>query len=436
MIGFSGRVSSLLASGGFRLTKWLSNNKRVLSNLPADDLAATVKDQDLCVDKLPNKRSLGVTWRLEDLFSYEVPSWDKPLKRRGMLSALSSLYDPLGLVSPFTLRGRHILQELTCGGVGWDEELPHPIAQRWEEWVADLPLLSDFTISHCVKPENFGTVFTAELYHFSDASLAGYGTASYLRLTNDLGHVHCVLLMGKSRLVLAKKPTIPRLDLMAAVLSVQQDAICRQEMDMVITSSVCWTNSTIVPQYIRNKSRRFHVFVANRINMIHASCRVEQWHHVEGVHNPADQASRGLSASALLQSKEWVNGPPYLWLLDYSSYLHDDEAEVVMADPEVKVTETSLAVSLSPEMLQPTDRLLTSCSSWSRLSRRIAVFMRFIDSLNIAQKEGDAKMLSLSARITVAELQQAESRIMKYVQSKYLMDNSTYNSSYSAYEPT
>jgi hypothetical protein len=420
------QLSSLLSSGGFRLTKWLSNNKRVLSGLPADDLAATVKNQDLYIDKLPNERSLGVTWRLEeDLFSFEVLSWDKPSTRRGMLSALSSLYDPLGLVSPFVLRGRLILQELTCVGIGWDEELPCAIAQRWEEWVADLPLLSDFTISRCVKPKNFGTVLTAELHHFSDASLAGYGTASYLRLTDDLGHVHCILLIGKSRLVPAKKPTIPRLELMAAALSIQQDAICRQEMDIVITNSVYWTDSTIVLQYIRNKSRRFHVFVANRINMIHAGSRVEQWHHVEGVHNPADHASRGLSAPALLQSKEWVNGPAYLWSLDYSSYLHDDEAEVDMADPEVKVTETSFAVSLSLETQQPTDRLLASCSSWRRLSKRVVVFMRFIDSLKIAQDKGDAKMLPLSARITSAELQQAESRIMRYVQSKCLTNKST-----------
>jgi hypothetical protein len=201
------QLSSLLAREGFRLTKWLSNNKRVLSGLPADDLAATVKNQDLYIDKLPNERSLGVTWRLEeDLFSFEVPSWDKPSTRRGMLSALSSLYDPLGLISPFALRGRLILQELTCACIGWDEELPRAIAQRWEEWVADLPLLSDFAISRCVKPKNFGTVLTAELHHFSDASLAGYGTASYLRLTDDLGQVHCVLLIGKSRLVPAKKP--------------------------------------------------------------------------------------------------------------------------------------------------------------------------------------------------------------------------------------
>lgn len=72
-----------------------------------------------------------------------------------------------------------------------------------------------------------------ELHHFSDASTYGYGQCSYLRLCNEDGNVHCVLVMGKSRVSPLKVITIPRLELTAAVISVEASNVLKRELDYV-----------------------------------------------------------------------------------------------------------------------------------------------------------------------------------------------------------
>ncbi len=128
------QLKSILAMGGFHLSKWVSNSREVMTQLPAEERSARLKEIDLCSGTLPTERSLGVSWNVEDdTFGFEVSVKSKPETRRGMLSILSSLYDPMGLVSPFVLRARIIVQDLTCRKVDWDDELPQDDLQRWRE---------------------------------------------------------------------------------------------------------------------------------------------------------------------------------------------------------------------------------------------------------------------------------------------------------------
>ena len=68
------------------------------------------------------------------------------------------------------------------------------------------------------------------------------------------------------------------------------------------------TDSKVVLGYISNPSRRFHVYLANRIQEIHNHTNPVQWHHVESEENPADAASRGISALQLVQESRWIDG--------------------------------------------------------------------------------------------------------------------------------
>ena len=91
---------SLLSKGGFRLTKWISNSRKVLETIPEEE-RAKVKTLDLSKDDLPVERALGVKWCVEkDTFGFKVDVKLKPPTRRGILSVVSSVYDPLGLAIP------------------------------------------------------------------------------------------------------------------------------------------------------------------------------------------------------------------------------------------------------------------------------------------------------------------------------------------------
>ena len=176
-------LKELLKRGGFNLTKWLSNKKKVLDAVPEDDQSKRLKD--LALDTPVVERALGVFWNVdEDTFSYKMTNKCKPLTKRGLLSTLSSVYDPLGFASPYVLKARKIVQDLCRKKIGWDEEIPEEHKNEWATWIADLPNMANVVIPRCIKPANFGKVVSRQLHHFGDASEVAYGVTSYLRLEN------------------------------------------------------------------------------------------------------------------------------------------------------------------------------------------------------------------------------------------------------------
>ncbi|XP_072166920.1 uncharacterized protein [Diadema setosum] len=203
-----------------------------------------------------------------DVFFFQITLKDRPTTRRGILSTVASLYDPLGLVSSVILNGKRILQEMCRRGVGWDDTLPDHLKPAWEQWCRELPLLQELKIPRCHHPMNFGEPVTVQLHHFSDASMLGYGQCSYVRLVNQEGRAHCTLIFAKSRVAPTKVITVPRLELTAAVVSANVGARLREELEYQEVQEFYWTDSQVVLGYINNEARKFHTFVANRVQQI------------------------------------------------------------------------------------------------------------------------------------------------------------------------
>ncbi|XP_078608417.1 uncharacterized protein LOC144880226 [Branchiostoma floridae x Branchiostoma japonicum] len=288
-------IRSVCGTGGFRLTKWISNSQQVIKAVPETERAEEVKNLDLKHNSMPTERALGMLWNVQaDTLGYRTLSTEKPATRRGILSVVSSFYDPLGIVAPALLPPKMILQDLCKESLGWDDEIPEKHFNAWQGWESDLQLLSSkFEVDRCLKPRGFGTPTSVQLHHFADASEVGYGTASYVRMENQEGKVHCALLVGKSRVTPLKKITIPRLELNAAVVAVRVDSMLKRELDLKVDRTHFWTDSTTVLKYINNETSRFHTFVANRLATIRQVSSPRQWRYVESGLNPADDASRG-----------------------------------------------------------------------------------------------------------------------------------------------
>ncbi|KAI0222624.1 hypothetical protein LSAT2_026115, partial [Lamellibrachia satsuma] len=166
------------------------------------------------------------------------------------------------------LRGKQILQELVRDSGEWDDPIPDEMKARWERWRCELPYLADIHIPRCYKDKDVDTPINVELHNFSDASLTGYGQCSYLRLMDSHDNISCALVMGKSRVGPSRFVTIPRLELTAAVLSVKVGNFLQKELDYEAITHYYWTDSKVVLGYINNESRRFNIFVANRVQQI------------------------------------------------------------------------------------------------------------------------------------------------------------------------
>ncbi|KAL0149906.1 hypothetical protein M9458_054789 [Cirrhinus mrigala] len=332
-IKVANEARKLCAIGGLRLHKFVSNSETVLESIPASERSPDVKNLDLAFDELHLERTLGMQWEREsDCFKFKVQLKDQPASRRGILSTVASVYDPLGLIAPVLLSGKRIPQEVCKRGSGWDDPVSDGLCLRWERWKRDLNDLVKIDIPRTYAPSNFGKPVKAELHHFSNACTYGYGQCSYIRLKNEEGDIHCAIVMAKSRVAPLKLTTVPRLELAAAVVSVEMSSVLKKELDYTVVEEMFWTDSEVVLGYISNEARRFHTFVANRVQRIRNGTTTEQWRYVPTEENPADHASRGLTVKELLASN-WFVGPKFLWEKEMP-VLAKPNAELLFGDPE------------------------------------------------------------------------------------------------------
>ena len=131
-------VINMCNSGGFHLTKFISNNKELLLSVPEHQRRMGVKDLDLSGD-LPNEKALEICWKLrEDIFSHKLKLEAGTLTKSIMLSMINSIYDLLGFAAPFILEGRRILQGLCNQDMQWDSEVSGAVKEDWENWVTKL----------------------------------------------------------------------------------------------------------------------------------------------------------------------------------------------------------------------------------------------------------------------------------------------------------
>ena len=416
-------TQQMCAAANLRLHKFASNNAEVLEALPPDDRAKDLKNLDLRKDSLPIQRSLGTYWCIEsDTFGFRIELKDKPVTRRGILSTVSSVYDPLGAVAPVILVGKQILQSLCRKNTDWDDPVPDDILPQWEKWREQLPLLENLKFNRCLKPPGFGTPVSSEIHSFSDASDIGIGQVSYLRLTNERNEHHVSFLMAKSRVAPLKPISIPRLELTAAVMSVNVTSMLATELSIDDIPLTYHTDSEIVLGYINNDARRFHVYVGNRVQHIRDRSSPDQWHHVAGKDNPADEASRGLTTNELMENDRWFNGPYFLRHPNPTVASEQPPFDVDPTDSEVRKGATACMSTSTTRQAFP--KTLESArfhhsSSFNRLVRAIIHIQRMIERLrpnkryNWRPKEGP---------LLAEEIQNAKLKIVQSIQHFHFQD--------------
>ncbi|KAJ8018203.1 hypothetical protein HOLleu_43941 [Holothuria leucospilota] len=407
-------LTELCAQGGFRLTKWMSNSKEVLASIPYDDHAPELKSLDLNQQDMPISRALGVQWSPQtDTLNFEVMLVQKEATRRGLLSVVSSLFDPLGFVSPFVLPAKMLLQDICRKGLGWDEPIDDASLQTWQRWLSELGRLNEWSIKRCMKCDLKAEVVDRQLHVFSDASDKGYGMCAYLRQEDKEGNLQVSLVFARSRVAPIKYVSVPRLELTAAVMAARLSSMILLELE--VGRTFYWCDSQTVLRYIRNDTRRFKAFVANRVSVILDLTDVDQWHYVSTHDNPADEASRGQLIDDFLTNKRWIHGPRFLYqsgsdwgTLTFPTGLNDD-------DPEVKRVCT---MTLGSDHACFIDDLIFRYSSFSKLKRVVGMIVRFIRKVRKVQSKFPAK--PVDCHVTVEDLKAADTLILSHEQRKYL----------------
>jgi hypothetical protein len=174
------------------------------SNCPAvQSLAA----KGNILDDHTETKALGILWNTNtDKLKYPqrntTTTNSNLTTKREMLRESSKSYDPLGLLSPATIRPKVLMQELWQQGVEWDEPLPSELQAKCTELATELKSITDTEIPRCYFPSNDERPKDAELHMFVDASTKAYGAASYV--TSPQSN-HSSFMIAKTRVAPLKK---------------------------------------------------------------------------------------------------------------------------------------------------------------------------------------------------------------------------------------
>src|SRR5262249_13387444 len=146
---------------------------------------------------------------------------------------------------------------------------------------------------------------------FCDSSQKAYGVCVYL-CTKTPTSTSCHLVFAKSRVAPLAGVTLPRLELIAVYIGSKCLSFVEKSLAFSIDQKFIWTDSQWVLHWLHSR-KPLSVFVKNRIEEIKRHQHVE-YRYVPTADNPADHASRGKSASDLIENQLWWHGPKWLIL--------------------------------------------------------------------------------------------------------------------------
>lgn len=362
-------ISNLLAKSGFLLRKWASNNKNILKS---ETSQLNTSHYSISDDK--DIKALGVFWSpSDDTLKYST-NFNTNLKgritKRFILSIISQIFDPLGLLAPVNMRAKLILQKLWREKIDWDQTVPQDLFSAFTHFYNQISDINDIIVPRHVSMVNAKTL---TIHGFCDASITAYGACLYV-VSHGPESVHSSqLLCAKSRIAPLKTLTLPRLELSGALLLANLFEKVRDSLSVPVTETYLWTDSTIVLSWLAMEPSDLKTFVSNRVSSIQSLTSSCHWKHVPSQDNPADLISRGLSPRNLLVSSIWWSGPDWL-VKDDSSW---PTSKFEMADvPERRENKTVIFTSTFNDF-----NLLKRYSSFLKLLRVTAYTLRFIHNV-------------------------------------------------------
>lgn len=413
-------VISVNISGGFELRNWISNNAAVIEKIPENLRSSTLSNFEIG-EELPTERILGLYWNAntdEFQFNCSFHKIEKGLldgvlrpTKRQYLKILMSLFDPLGFLAHFTVRGKILLQEIWRSKIGWDDEVPLSIYTKWSHWIQELKKIPKFKVPRCYM--KIVQNYSVQMHVFCDASEKAFAAVVYLRMNTE-DDVELSFVMAKTRVAPLKPLSIPRMELQAALLGSRLYTTVVKELEYKIPNVTFWSDSKTLLYWLRSETKIYKPFVAHRVGEITESTNFRDWRWVPTSMNVADLATRDHIETDLSSKCAWINGPEFLlkseehWPTEDGDDRKDDEVNA--AEIEEKTVQLVFLTNTISEELIEAKRF----SSWMRLKRAVAWVLRFVQNCKLAagSRKGESELLPhelMSAELVLLKQSQNQS---------------------------
>ncbi|XP_078364115.1 uncharacterized protein LOC144648427 [Oculina patagonica] len=454
------KAQEIMKDGGFSLRKWNSNCQSFREKIKRDEerkgqsVMEAPAEESETAQNLKREESasakdvkpeteqfvkiLGIYWDvIRDEFHHDLSELIEyaealPATKRSVLKLSAKIFDPIGLLTPFTISMKVLFQCLCVEKVNWDESLEGEALAKWKTFINDLNALKNIRVPRCYAnySPTQSTVCSYQIHGFSDASERAYAAVVYLRTEFSNGETQVNIMTSKTRVAPIKRQSIPRLELLGASLLAQLVHSTQQTIQSVlpIEGTFLWTDSFTTLCWIKN-AKAWKPYVQHRVSKIRELSNEANWNFCPGELNPADLPSRGCGGEQLAQNQSWWNGPKFLRLSrdhwpksPQTSALskNKDALQEVVKNP-VSVTHslvTTESKDHSVNLSQVID--IERYSSVTRLLRVTAYVLRFIRNAkkSVSNRETPKSPEQSSRKeLNAQELNQAEMLWIKTVQT-------------------
>ena len=358
---------TLLSEARFNLRAWVTNSPQLRA----------ITQQEMTANTDVPSNVLGLLWNpISDELSLapKKPSiTNNPLiTKRELLQESSKLFDPISITTPVTIQAKILIQKVWTQHIEWDEPLGTELTREWQEIAEDLTHLHQVSIKRQYL-NNFNPAHV-QIRAFSDASIKAYGAVVYL-----CSHTDTTFVIAKSRVAPLKSPTLPRLELTAALTATRLVKFVIDSLELTGSPVHVWVDSQIALYWIHS-SKKLPEFVAHRVSEINRLLPSVFWKYCPSSDNTADLLTRGLTFKQFQSSTMWIHGPPWLphqqqwpkWHQEPISHLH-----AVAAIANEFVPDQGMPPDTGLHLIIP----LTKYSTLKKLLAVTAYVNRFIQTL-------------------------------------------------------
>lgn len=442
----STQAKQIMYKGAFNLRKWNTNSNDLqkkfsserVTQVTSSTTTKSVTEEDESYAKTVTGPSinannntvkvLGIIWNTtSDQFEFnfsELCNQAKslPATKRSLLKISAKIFDPLGLLSPFSIKWKVLFQLLCTEHTEWDLPLSEEHLNKWNLLITELQTLNSISVPRCYFDKN-NYLQSMQLHCFSDASERAYAAVIYLRSSYSDGQVDVNLIAAKTKVAPLKTQSIPRLELLGANILVRLETTVKNALQLTQTiETINWVDSMTVLYWIKN-SKPWKQYVMTRVNEIRESTPQDSWRHCPGVLNPADLPSRGMNAIDLVNETRWWKGPEFLYKPESEWPRTTDNTETASSMKEIVKNPAAVTHTLATQYLgTETNKLflhadikaIMSCndySSKSRLLRVTALVLRFVRKLKHREKAKE------SVHLNAEDLKEAEGLWIRSIQS-------------------
>ncbi|GFU95142.1 DUF5641 domain-containing protein [Trichonephila clavipes] len=368
-------AKNIMKEAGMEMRKWISNDTALMAQWVAEGFDTHPMDASIRLGTFKTK-VLGIAWQTLD--------------------------DCLTLDTKGTLDKK----------ITWDKILLPKLRKKCLIWCKELPLLNHLRVPRLVLDSTNDEVSDLiEIHIFCDASKLAYGAAAYVKVRKQ-NEVLVNLITSKTRVASLKAVTLPRLELLGALvaarLSSRVQEIVRKKKECKVFH---WTDSKIVLFWIKGSSKRWKQFVTNRVQEISKLTDPDSWFHCSGQDNPSDFLSRGLSVDTLISNNKWWTGPAFLRTNELPETVSEcPELNEVDYLPELKSKDSKEHTVLTLNFNQTFfDHLLSRSNRFLIIVRVLSFLYRFL--FNIRNPTNKKR-----GPLTSDEMEEAEIYLMKQVQ--------------------